>query len=182
MKNKKIFLALAFLFGISFGFSTTMAYNTDRSIIGNDFQLAEYKTVYTEQFQSPSNWMTCQDVDKAVTVTNQSAGNIAVRVKLEEQWLSNAGAELPLVSTVSNNRMAIINFVDDTNWSYNSADGYYYYNPDLEKDATTPSLISGVTLNCDANLDEDTSYASATYHLKITAQSVEAESRDAVWH
>jgi cysteine desulfurase len=79
--------------------------------------------------------------------------------------------------------MAQINFTPNSGWTKEGS--YYYYDTDLAKGATTSSLITGVTLNCDANLDTtataaanaDGVYANANYKLKITAQAIEAESK-----
>ena len=178
MNNKKVIIALALLFGMCFGFSLTLAYNMDESVMANKFQLAEWKTVFTEDFESPSNWVTCQTVDKTIIVKNESNIDASVRIKLEEQWLKKDGTELPLVSETSGYQMAQINFLEESGWTKDNNDGYYYYDVDLKKNESTKSLTTGVTLNCDANLDVDVDYAGATYHLKYTVQMIQADKKD----
>ena len=161
-----------------FGFSLTLAYNTDESVMANKFQLAEWKTVFTEDFESPSNWVTCQTVDKTIIVKNESNIDASVRIKLEEKWKKKDGIELPLVSETSGYQMAQINFLEESGWTKDDNDGYYYYDVDLKRNESTKSLTTGVTLNCDANLDVDVDYAGATYHLKYTVQMIQADKKD----
>ena len=161
----------------------TIAFNHDRSILPNRFNLASYKTLYTEDFEAPENWITCQTIDKTLTVTNDasSSGPVSVRVRLEEKWLDNRGREMPLVSENSGLTMAQINFTENSGWVKDGM--YYYYENDLAPGETTSSLISGVTLNCDANLDSDSgadrAYAGRPYYLKMVAQTIESEHKNA---
>lgn len=178
INDKKAIVALALLFGASFGFMMTFAVNRDSASFNNNFGLAEWKTVFTEEFESPSNWTTCETVDKTITVKNESNIDAAVRIKIDEQWLKNDGTELPLMSAASGNQMAIINFTENSGWE-KATDGYYYYDVDLRKNDETTSLTTGVTLNCDANLSIDADYAAATYHLKFTAQTIQYDQKSA---
>lgn len=178
--------ALSAVFLLAFGIS--FAVSRDKSIFPNNFKLGSYETLFTETFDAPSNWLTCETIDKAITATNDtdSSGPVSVRLKLEEWWVAADGVtELPLISSASGLEMAQINFVQNSGWTKNGA--YYYYDTDLAKGATTSSLISGVTLNCNANLGDteinsDSAYADGTYHLKVTAQAVEAEAKEDTWH
>lgn len=178
MNNKKVIIALALLFGMAFGFSLTFAYNTDEVVMANKFKLAEWKTVYTENFESPSNWITCETVDKTIIIKNESDVDVAVRLKLAESWIDEDGHELPLTSATSGHKMAQIQYLRQSGWTEN-ADGYFYYNTDLGENETTRTLTTGVTLNCDANLAADTDYANATYRLAITAQTIQADAKSA---
>ncbi len=178
INNKKAIVALALLFGVSFGFMMTFAVNRDSATFNNNFGLAEWKTVFTEEFESPSNWTTCEEIEKILTVKNESNIDAAVRIKIDEQWLKNDGTELPLMSAASGNQMAIINFTENSGWE-KALDGYYYYNVDLHKNDETTSLTTSVTLNCDANLSIDADYAAATYHLKFTAQTIQYDQKSA---
>ncbi|MBR3378434.1 BsaA family SipW-dependent biofilm matrix protein [Candidatus Saccharibacteria bacterium] len=181
LKNKRPIVFVCVLGAISFVIGGALAVSRDRANISNEFELADFRTVFTETFDSPENWLTCETVDKEITVKNESSLSSAVRVKLEEEWISSDGIRLPLVSNVSGNQMAVINFTENSHWTQDGL--YYYYNDNLdENEETVDSLISGVTLNCDANLDEDTEYANATYHLTITAQAVEEDKKDEAWH
>ena len=181
--NQKRLLVAAIPVFALIAIGVTIAYSHDRAIISDKMQLPGYKTLFTETFDAPQNWMTCDTIDKIFTVTNDSdsSGPIAVRVKLEEQWLASDGTtELPLISAASSLTMAQITFPQNSGWTKEGS--YYYYDTDLAKGATTNPLMTAVTLNCDANIDAltgaDKLYGDATYHLKITAQSIEAENKD----
>ena len=180
MKNKKVILTLVALLGISIIVGMTIAYSSNRSIFNNNFQLGEWKTIFTEEFQSPSNWMTCDTEPKTITVTNDADVDASIRIIIEEQWIDKDGNVLPVVSTNTHKRLAQINFTDNSGWTEKPG-GYYYYDADLHEGETTSSLTTGVTLNCDANLDDDAEYGDATYHLKFTAQAIQADQK-AAWH
>lgn len=178
MKNKKVIISLIALFSASFVFMATMAYSHDGAIFSNQFAVGEWKTVFTEEFDAPSDWVTCETADKTITVKNESNIDAAVRIKIDEQWIANDGTTvLPLISA-SGNQMAIINFTENSGWQ-RDVDGYYYYDVDLHQNDETTSLTTGVTLNCDANLNVDTEYASATYKLKFTAQTIQYDQKSA---
>ncbi len=181
IKDKKVlFFALSALFLVAFG--VTFAVSRDRSPFHNNFNLAESKVLFTEQFDSPPNWLTCEEVEKTINIKNESETPVAVRLKLEEQWIAKDGTELPLISDTSGYMMAIIDLVGNSSWVYDDVDDYYYYTPTLGVNDTTSPFMRGVMLNCDANLDEDKAYSDADYHLKITAQTVEADKKAEVWH
>lgn len=158
----------------------TMAYSHDDARMDNDFTIGDWKTVFAEEFSSPSGWITCETIDKTITVKNEADADASVRIIIEEQWMDKNGNVLPVVSTSTGHRLAQINFTANSGWTEKPG-GYYYYDVDLHKNETTSSLTTGVTLNCDVNLEEDVEYSNATYHLKYTAQSIQAD-RKAAWH
>ncbi len=157
----------------------TVAYNRDRSAFDNVFGIADYSTDFIETFDSPQNWITCQTVDKEIRVRNNTDVDIVARVKLEEEWTAKDGIGLPLVSNGSGEKMALINLTDDSGWTL---DGTYYYSPTLAPGATSTSVISGVTLNCDADLNIDKSYADANYKLSAKVQTIQADKAATEWH
>ena len=178
MKKKGALVAIGG-FVVAAGIGVTWAVTHDLSVINNDLALANYQTTFTENFTSPPNWQTCQTVPKTITVTNNSNVDVAVRIKLEEDWIASDGTtHLPVVSAASGLTMAQINFTANSGWTQDGE--YYVYDTDLAPNATTSSLMSGVTLNCDANLDEsaDGAYAGAEYHLKATMQTIQADKKD----
>ena len=180
MKNKKVIIFLIALFGVASIFMITMAYSHDDAHMGNEFAIGDWKTVFTEEFSSPSDWITCETIDKTITVKNEADADASVRIIIEEQWIGKDGNILPLTSTYTGNRLAQINFATNSGWTEKPG-GYYYYDANLQKNEITSSLITGVTLNCEANLDEDVEYGGATYHLKATAQTIQAD-RKTAWH
>jgi len=187
MKKRGKLIAIVSAVAIA-GVGITFAVSRDQSVLNNNFDIATYSTTATESFASPSGWRTCQTVPKIITVTNNSNMDVAVRIKLDEEWVASDGTtKLPLVSAASGLTMAQIEFTPDSGWTKKGA--YYVYDTNLAANATTSSLITGVTLNCDANLDtsataavtSDGAYADATYHLKATIQTIQADAKNS-WY
>ena len=177
MQKKSVVAALCGI--VLVGIGATWAFSHDLSVMNNNLALANYQVTYTEEFVSPDNWQTCQTVPKTVTVTNNSNVDVAVRIMLEEDWIASDGTtHLPLTSAASGLVMAQINFTENSGWTRDGE--YFVYDTDLAPNATTSSLITGVTLNCDANLNEnaDGAYGGAEYHLKATIQTIEADGKD----
>ncbi len=178
MKKKGALVAICGIVVVA-GIGVTWAVTHDLSVINNDLALANYQTTFTENFTSPPNWQTCQTVPKTITVTNNSNVDVAVRIKLEEDWITSDGTtHLPVVSAASGLTMAQITFTANSGWTQDGQ--YYVYDTDLAPNATTSSLTTGVTLNCEANLDEsaDGAYGGAEYHLKATIQTIQADKKD----
>ncbi len=171
LRNKKtlgIFAAFALLL-----IGGTFAVSRDTSILANLFRIGIYKTSATEVFNSPSNWMTCETVEKSITVKNEGSMPVAARIKIDESWVDKDGNTLPLVFTDDNNNTqnwAVID-INTTDWIKDGE--YYVYKEDLAPNATTSTFMTGVTLNCDANL-ADSAYSNATYTLTATIQTIDA--------
>jgi hypothetical protein len=165
------------------GMGATFAISQSRSIFGDGIKIASYQVVATESFNSPTDWQPCQTIPKTITVTNNNDMGIAVRIKLDEFWENRYRDTIPLVSSRSGLQIALVNFTENSGWSYDAP--YYVYDEILEPGATTTSLISGVTLNCEANLDTsanaeataDGLYANAQFHLKATIQTIQSDSK-----
>ena len=157
----------------------TFAVSQNSTVLNNVFEIANYETQFIEEFDAPSNWKTCDTVDKKIYVKNNTDVDIVARVKLDEEWNATNGMGLPLVSNGSGERMAIVNMTDNSGWTL---DGTYYYSPTLAPGQTSTSVISGVTLNCDANLDEDYRYGNAEYKLSAKVETIQADRASTEWH
>ena len=169
-----IFGALLFL-----AIGATIAYNSDSGLFANLFHAGATKTSVIETFVSPTNWLPCQTTDKVITVRNDGNVPVAARIKIAESWKDKDGNELRLTFTDTNGttqRLALIN-INTADWEKRGA--YYYYKTDLAPGETSTPFMTGVTLNCDANL-VDTPYLGGTYTLSATIQTIEAEHQD-VW-
>lgn len=199
MKNKKplIALVLLLLIGVVGG---TFAYFTSSATFDNIFKTKPYGTVFTEEFESPDNWLPGQKVEKKVYAQNTGDVEVAVRLSYTEKWVSANGDELGL--TDSNNKtVALVNFVENSGW-YKVAD-HYYYNEFLATDAKTSTFIDGVTFNEEAvnNLSGEGStcvtsedgktvtctssgdgYDGATYTLTITIETIQSDVAEDVWN
>ena len=138
-KKKSLFLILFLLIGIG----VTLAYFTSTSMLENEFKSGKYKTVSTDSFTSPSGWMPGDITPKTITTKNEGTFPVRVRVRLNESWKSKNGDDLSL--EYNDERVAIINFINDEDW-INFGD-YYYYVGELAPGETTSSLIESIKYN-----------------------------------
>ncbi len=178
--KKKIILGAIVL---AIGIGGTFAISQSISTINGGFGVANYETVATETFTAPTNWQPGETTPFEVTVENKSDVDIDTRIKVEEEWVTDEGEKLPLISDGSGLEMAIVDYPDDSGWEKEG--DYYVYDDDLGPGETTQPLIRSVTLNPDANLDnsdednpgEDAPYAGAEYHLKVIIETVQPEGK-----
>ena len=201
MKNKKtiILLLLIAIVGVV---GLTLAYFSNTASIENTFNTKQYGTTVDEVFTSPGDWTPGTTTPKTLTVTNSGQVDEAVRVSYVETWTSkNSNVEGDLGLTQGNNRAAIINFANSSDWTKvteNNKD-YYYYNYKLAPGETTPTLLNSVTFNSaitnDANcVTNETStgktvtctstgngYDGATYKLTFTVETVQYDKYVDAW-
>ena len=182
LKKKRVFIIVV-VSAVVLAIGTVIAYSHDRSMFANKFTTLGYRTISTETFDSPSNWLTCETVEKEITVKNESDIPVAVRLKLSESWVDSSNNPLPLISESSGLTMAQINYAENSGWTRHG--DYLYYDNDLGVGATTTTPIAGVTLNCDANLGasdpSDSVYGNAHYTLRVAAQTIQADAKEAAW-
>ncbi|MBQ9318519.1 MAG: hypothetical protein IJR82_02685, partial [Bacilli bacterium] len=131
-----IILLLVSIIGVV---GVTIAYFSSTTTFDNVFQTSEYGTTYIEKFVSPDNWLPGDETEKTLQVTNSGNVDEAVRVIVEESWVSKKGTTLPL--TQGDNVAALINFINNDDWTKVEVDGenyyYYYYNYKLAPGETT---------------------------------------------
>lgn len=194
MKKKRAIIAAVAAVAV-LGIGGTIAYNQDRMVFDNIFNLGDDVIEYTEHFESPSNWQPCQEVAKDVIATNKNETPRYVRMKIDKYWRTSntttpasdhATTDLPLTWTDSGgveHEYAIINMQNTNDWIYR--DGWYYYKNAINKNVSTNSLLESVTLNCDANFASQVTYSAdgktgqtvlsdysgATFHVYVTVQT-----------
>ncbi|MBR3378322.1 hypothetical protein IKG50_03265 [Candidatus Saccharibacteria bacterium] len=189
--KKKVFVSVGVAF-LSLLIVGVIAYSHDSSLLRSLFGLGYYRTVHVEEFTSPQDWKTCDITPKTVITKNESNYDIAVRLSLEEFWKGADGeTDLPLVK--DGVTLADIHFQNQNDWEL--TDGYYYYKNDLAPGESTNSLLEAVQLSCDANMTPgdnictetatgtecvapENPYSGATYHLKVTVETIQAEGKD----
>jgi surface protein len=181
--KKKVFATGGLCLILAGAIVATVAYSHDRSVFNNKFQLDKYQTEFSETFDAPTNWKTCDTTDKEFVVKNTYDEAISVRLKTSSTWKDGSGRTMSNYSSGSRVNMALINYANTNEWLTKKYDGVTYleYYRDLQPGETTSSFISGVTFNCDANLDVDTRYNDATYTLTITAQTIQASAKSDNW-
>ena len=210
MNNKKtIFILILVLFVGIVGL--TLAYFANSTSVVNQFTTQPYGTTVEETFTSPSNWLPGDEVDKTIVATNTGNVDEAVRISLSENWKTANNGTLNGWITINGNksshleenepstdeRVAIINFDNASDWTYSN--GYYYYNYKLAPNESTSSLIKSVTFNSKTKLDDTcvetptvtgrtitcessgNDYDNATYTLTFTVETVQYNKYTAVW-
>ena len=119
-RNNKPLIALLLL-AIVGVVGVTIAYFTSNATLENIFKTAPYSTQVEEEFTSPTNWTPGTTTPKTVVAKNTGDVPVAVRVSIEEEWISGNGESLPLEQ--NGNKAAIINFANTSDWTL--VDGYY---------------------------------------------------------
>ncbi|MBQ9318970.1 MAG: hypothetical protein IJR82_05000 [Bacilli bacterium] len=198
-KNKNlVILLLVAVIGIV---GVTIAYFSSRATFENEFQTSEYGATYIEKFTSPDNWLPGDVTEKTLEVRNSGTVDEAVRVKVEESWISKNGTTLPLKQ--GDNVAADIHWINEDDWTKVTVDGedyyYYYYNYKLAPEETTSKLLDKVTFNPLINATASCSdtvvdgvlrrtcnssgagYDGATYKLKFTIETVQYNKYAEAW-
>lgn len=193
MNKKKVFIVCGALLAIAL-IGGTIAFFNDQISFENKFKVADGKVEYSETFDSPDNWKSCDTTPKTFTITNKSTFPVKARVKLEEYWKLPNSTDASHTTELSLKRngenVAIINFA--SNWSdkWEKQGDWYVYKDVLQNsgDSTTP-LIESVTFNCNQNFAGSVEYSDdhktgtttaseyerAKYHLFLTGQTIQAE-------
>lgn len=167
----------------------TWAYYTNEAHMNNQLQTKTYGSTITEEFTPRDDWQPGQKVDKIFTVKNTGEYPQVVRVKMKETWARNSQAFKTIDSTtptrdiidvkqdnfkdgkVDIDKTVVSKDLDSTNWTFNSADGYWYYNTQLTAGKETQALLSAITLDKDADMGK---YVVTSYcHEGIAAPTFE---------
>lgn len=197
--ERKRVLVIAGLAVVACLIGGTIAYFSDSLSFDNKFTLGEDQVEFSETFDSPQNWLPCQEEVKTAIATNKSSSPRYVRMKINEYWREkdsqtpasdHTTTDLPLTWTEGGveKSYAVINTQNDNKWELKS-DGWYYYKTTLAENESTDSLLRSVTFNCDAKLIDGVSYsnnglvgttvpsayAEAQYHMYITFQMSDTE-------
>ena len=144
IKNKKSLLAIvAAMFIVAIG--VTYAVFNSVSSKENEFNLGNYSFITMESFESPTDWLPGETIDKTIYGMNNGDIPVAFRIKYEERWEDASGDPIANVP----NDAVTINFINRAHWEYNSDDGYYYHKYFIAASDSSCTLISGVTLNED---------------------------------
>ena len=161
----------------------TWAYYTNEAHMNNQLQTKTYGSTITEEFTPRDDWQPGQKVDKIFAVKNTGEYPQVVRVKMEETWARNSQAFKTIDSTtnksnittvkqqdttdgkVDNDKTVVSKELDSTNWTFNSADGYWYYNTQLTAGNETQALLRAITLDKYADMGK---YVVTSYYHEGT--------------
>lgn len=135
------------------------AYFLDADEAENKLTVGSNVIEIVEEFDPPEELEPSVEFTKDVKVKNTGLSDCYVRIK----------------AVFDNNHMEQYCEIDwnDTDWVYNSSDGYWYYPTAIKKDKSTPSLMTTVKIK-----DNAPEHAMKDFDIIIYAESI--ESRQAV--
>ena len=103
-------------------------------------------------------------IDKCVYIENDGDNPLYARIKLEKAITLSNGEKVDDLEE-------IVLDINQDDWTYNSEDGYYYYNKALEPGDSTPPLFTKVTFSTDMGNE----YQNARIDINISAQAVQSQ-------
>ncbi len=170
MKRKLLFLASAVIC-LSIAATGTLAYFTGEYRQTNvittgsvDIKLQEWgDEEKTKPFVDPSGVMPGTDVTKIPEVVNTGSSAAWIRVKVEKKILTGGKEEAPADEV----EKLIGLDIDTKAWTYQ--DGYYYYNSELEPDASTVPVFTKVSIS----KDMDNAFKNAQIKVDVAAEAVQ---------
>ena len=186
-KNKKI-AGVAGLAAIMV-IGGTFAYFNQTMTVTNPFDTGKYNTNVTEDFkpEDGKTWEPGAEVNKDVTVKNTGDYDVLVRVKLTEKWVNkttsntiaenttglkgNASQANATDGLTTGDYSVVEKTLDEANWVYNDADGYWYYKTNLAAGTDTGKFLDAVKLLEDADMGK---YTVTNYYT--TAETKPGES------
>ena len=186
IKNKKVIIIILLVI-IVLGIGGVFAYYSSSNSFENTFSTQVFKTIATEEFESPTNWKPGDVTPKTIKVKNDGEVDAYARVCVSDSWTSKNNSTLSNHSDDLNEDIAILVLDNENDWTY--LDGCYYYNSILAPNEETNSPISAVkfnekytgdvvctndnatkTITCES---ANNSYAGATYKLTLTVDTIQ---------
>lgn len=186
-KNKKI-AGVAGLAAIMV-IGGTFAYFNQTMTVTNPFDTGKYDTNVTEDFkpEDGDNWEPGAEVNKDVTVKNTGDYDVLVRVKLTEKWVNKTTSNTVAENTTglkgdasqvdakdgltTGDYSVVEKTLNENDWVYNDADGYWYYKTNLKAKTDTGKFLDAVKLMENADMGK---YTVTNYYT--TAETKPAES------
>ncbi|MCL1895354.1 MAG: BsaA family SipW-dependent biofilm matrix protein [Clostridiales bacterium] len=179
-------LALALVAG-------TLAYYTSTNTLDNQMKTAQYGNELEEKFTPKEDWQPGEKVSKEAGVSNTGDYDLFVRIKMSEEWTlkdgttthgwaSSAAEFLTATASASAQIDPSDGLITDgtdfdetvvykelaaSGWTFNSNDGYWYYNTKLAAAGSTGNLLTSITLAGDTDMG---SYTVTKYYTKAAVR------------
>jgi len=164
----------------------TWAYYSSTTKVDNQLKTQKYGDELIEKFTPKENWSPGDEVTKEIGVKNTGNYDLFVRVKMSETWTLENATTLTIPSTDAKFITATATSATQTNltdgltagdssvvykkglvpadWTFNAADGYWYYNTKLTPTNSTGNLITAITLAGNADMGK---YTTVNYHTTM---------------
>ena len=189
--RKNTFLLLLFVFCMSL-IGMTFSYFQSSLDSNGEFKTGKFEATSYENFTSPVNWSPGDTTEKNVYVTNNGDDDMAVRISLEEEWKSSDNVVLS--NTQNNEKIAIINLVNQKDWVKKG--NYYYYKYRLPVDDSTSIFMDSVTFNNSIDFNSNCvttnnikncsysmgDYEGATYNLTVKIETIQYSKYRIIWN
>ena len=189
--RKNTFLLLLFVICMNL-IGMTFSYFQFSLDANGEFKTSKFEATSYESFTSPGNWSPGDTTEKIVYVTNNGEEDMAVRISLEEEWKSKNNVVLS--NTQNNEKIAIINLVNQKDWVKKG--NYYYYKYKLPKSQSTSYFMDYVTFNDNIDFTSNCittnninncsysigDYEGATYNLTIKIETVQFNKYKNIWN
>lgn len=185
-KNKKI-AGVAGLAAIMV-IGGTFAYFNQTMTVTNPFDTGKYDTNVSEDFkpEDGDNWEPGAEVNKDVTVKNTGDYDVLVRVKLTEKWVNKTTGDTVAGNTTglkgdasqvnatdgltTGDYSVVEKTLNENDWVYNDADGYWYYKTNLKAKTDTGKFLDAVKLLEDADMGK---YTVTNYYTTAETKPLE---------
>lgn len=185
-KNKKI-AGVAGLAAIMV-IGGTFAYFNQTMTVTNPFDTGKYDTNVSEDFkpEDGDNWEPGAEVNKDVTVKNTGDYDVLVRVKLTEKWVNKTKGNTVAENTTglkgdasqvdakdgltTGDYSVVEKTLNENDWVYNDADGYWYYKTNLKAKTDTGKFLDAVKLLEDADMGK---YTVTNYYTTAETKPLE---------
>ena len=177
-------LIIVGLIGIS------LAFFIDEFKLPISFAKQQYNDVTNIKFESPNNWTPGTTTKQEIKYKNKEEVPLAIRISIEEKWISKNGNELGL--TLSDGTKATILKINNKDWEL--IDGFYYYKKKLNKGETTSNFIESITFNNNVNYEfkcnllnnkkcskSGDDYNDAKYKLDIYIETIKYDYYEEIW-
>ena len=166
-KQKKLIGLLGLMLVLVLG--GTFAYFNQTLTAENPFETNKYDSTLTEDFDPSQgdNWEPGAQVDKVVAVENTGDYPIVVRAMFEDIWVNKDSGDTIFESKgrdestgqvktddglVEGDTSVVQLILDKANWTYNSTDGYWYFNEVLPAGESTKAFLKAVKLLEDTDM------------------------------
>ena len=180
-------LALVMIIGV-------WAYYSSTTALENKLKTSEYGNETEEKFTPNQNWQPGEVVTKETNVRNTGDYDLFVRIKMNEDWsrtpggsfIGHASSDAAFLTatagsatqangatgltdgkTTGDESVVFKKITTSTDWVFNAADGYWYYNKKLAAGASTVNLLESITLAGNTDMGK---YTLVNYYTKAATK------------
>lgn len=184
---KPLLTSLVIIVGL---IGVSLAFFIDDFKLPISFAKQQYNDNTNIKIESPNNWTPGTTTEQEITYKNNEDVPLAIRISIDEKWISKNGNELGL--TLSDGTKAAILNINNKDWILK--DDFYYYNNKLNKNETTTNFINSITFSNNVNYEfkcnllngkacskTGDDYYDAKYILNINIETIKYDYYEEIW-